>query len=312
MSIIDSVSSLFHSGGNPVFVSDSNYALEKFKAEGFVVIPSTNFFSNKNLYTEVVLAFTNPKNCPPSEIFKSSLENSAVLIIPFMSFNGDSMSVDYFLNQLKYIDFEKATSKSNQTLDLLGSVEGILKIISNTKIVELKLGTDLKIFAPKLNCKINYGEWISISQFLEVALIPNENYDCFNLNGTFSCDGVAVAFHTKSYKKTLAKASNAWSLFSKVRKSGGFPLILEIKNSEVLEIKDAFGNSLIDEVKLLTDSELNGYLIEIGFASLEPNAELDWSVNSQLNEAAGGIHLALGMGIEGAHVDFISSFATVS
>ena len=49
----------------------------------------------------------------------------------------------------------------------------------------------------------------------------------------------------------------------------------------------------------------------MGFGSLEPCAETDWSVNSQLNEPSGGIHLALGAGDEAAHIDFVSPFAKV-
>jgi hypothetical protein len=56
---------------------------------------------------------------------------------------------------------------------------------------------------------------------------------------------------------------------------------------------------------------LHEYLTEVGFGSLEPCAETDWSVNSQLNEPSGGIHLALGAGDEAAHIDFVSPFAKV-
>ena len=34
-------------------------------------------------------------------------------------------------------------------------------------------------------------------------------------------------------------------------------------------------------------------------------SELDWSVNSVLNEGARGIHFAVGDGVTGAHIDFI-------
>lgn len=36
-------------------------------------------------------------------------------------------------------------------------------------------------------------------------------------------------------------------------------------------------------------------------------ADPDWSVNSQINEAWGGAHLAFGMGIKGAHIDFVGT-----
>ena len=55
-----------------------------------------------------------------------------------------------------------------------------------------------------------------------------------------------------------------------------------------------------------------GNITEVGFGSLPSSETTDWSINSQLNEPAGGVHLALGAGETAAHIDFVSPNAMIS
>jgi hypothetical protein len=88
--------------------------------------------------------------------------------------------------------------------------------------------------------------------------------------------------------------------------------MLEIKNSEVTKILTSSGEDILKLIRPLTDEVFHGKLIEVSFASLSPSENTDWSINSQINEAAGGVHIALGTGVEAAHIDFISPFASVN
>lgn len=309
----DSVSQLFASGSLPVVVSDSNYVLKSFDAAGFPVLPlSTINLAAERILEEVILAIVDHRKVPTHEDLETVLGQSAVLIAPLMSFCGSHRSIDYFVSRLKEIDFVVSCANSRDRLEQLQSLKKPLSVSSQDCELIIELGDKLEVFAPKLDPTIKQGEWISVSQFLEVALIPNEDYSSFNVGGKLSCDGISIAIHGHNYNVAKLSASKAWSIFSEIRNSGGFPLTLSFENSKVLEIRTFNGEDILDDIKPLTDDTFHGFLIEVGFASQTPDSGIDWTINSQINEGSGGIHVALGTGIDAAHIDFISPYAKVS
>lgn len=305
------ITKLFSSNSLPIVISDSDYVLEKFSEEGFRVCPLLDALEGHEPYHEVMLAIVDPSANPPQDVFDRTFENSAVLICPLMSFSSDQKSIDYFISTLKTIDFEFACKNGRERLEMLQCQDSEMQINSLGSSLSLTLGENLEIFAPKVNPVIKPGEWISVSQFLEIALIPNKEYNCFNVNGDFTCEGVSVAFHRHNYMESGPLASEAWNIFEEIRESGGFPLLLKVRDSEVTSIKTSSGECVLDKIKPLTDEVFHGKLIEVAFASIDPSHSTDWSINSQLNEAAGGVHLALGTGVKAAHIDFVSPTATV-
>jgi hypothetical protein len=61
------------------------------------------------------------------------------------------------------------------------------------------------------------------------------------------------------------------------------------------------------KIREYSNPEYDLLLVEMAVStnsSLQPN-EIDWSVNSFMNEGVEGIHIAVGDGMTGAHIDFI-------
>ncbi len=304
---------LFSSGFLPVVVSDSEYVLNTFSHYGFKVFLLSEVYENQEAPEEIILALVDPSASPSPHIFDKTFGNSAILVCPLMSFSGnDDRSIDYFLSRLKEIDFELACERGKKRLEQLQSLDDLLEVSYKKCTLTVELGSHLEVFAPKITPIIKSGEWISVSQFLEIALIPNSDYSCFIANGEFICEGISVAFHRHNYETSGQLAIEAWDIFQSVREQGGFPLKLTLVNSEVKTILTSCGDDILDRIKPLTDEVFHGKLVEVGFASLEPSLNTDWSINSQLNEAAGGVHLALGTGVKAAHIDFISPNAIVT
>ncbi len=79
-----------------------------------------------------------------------------------------------------------------------------------------------------------------------------------------------------------------------------------------MAIRTAHGDDVMSKIKPLTDKVFHGFLVELAFASLTPSTKTDWSINSQINEAAGGVHIALGTGVSAAHIDFVSPYAIIN
>lgn len=99
----------------------------------------------------------------------------------------------------------------------------------------------------------------------------------------------------------------AWREVSSIRQTGRFPLLVEIDDNSCVGIRDASGRDVAERLLQHTDPTLRGQLIELALSTLDLRSAPDWSVNSQINEAWGGAHVAFGMGIRGAHIDFVGT-----
>ena len=306
------VSNLFSSGQLPVVISDSDYVLRKFDEVGFDSLPLSRLCSEADCVpNEILLVTVNPSKIPSPDHLARVMGHSAALLAPLLSFCANRRSIDYFFSRLREIDFVAACSRSRRRLEQLQHQSTPLLISSLGCELSIELGDNLEVFAPKVEPIINPGEWITVSQFLEIALIPNEDYSCFNVNGKLLCDGISIAIHRQNFNKSQPIARKAWRIFSEVRRRGGFPLVLEVDDSKVVAINTRNGDDLLEHIVPLTDQTLHGFLIEVGFASQVPAKGIDWTINSQLNEGCGGLHIALGTGVDAAHIDFISSNARV-
>jgi hypothetical protein len=68
----------------------------------------------------------------------------------------------------------------------------------------------------------------------------------------------------------------------------------------------ADGEDFTDAVREATNPQYELHALELGIGTnmgLLPR--VDWTYNSQMNEGAGLVHLGVGEGITGAHMDFI-------
>ncbi len=129
-------------------------------------------------------------------------------------------------------------------------------------------------------------------------MVPNFDRKSFEVNGQLVVHGVTIAHHLHSHSKSGPFADEAWSILSGLRAAGRFPLVLTVVDSEVTAILSRDGEDFVNRILPLTDETLRGRLTEVSIGSLEPSLETDWSINSQLNEPAGGIHLGIGAGEE--------------
>lgn len=303
------VASLFPSGTLPIVLSDSPYVRTKFSECGFRVLDSNSDFASVK---EAIFIPTDEERALSQAKIEHALGSAAVLVIPLMAFSSDNSSVDYLVKRLAELDFASACSLSAERVGLIEKATKPVQITSEDgSSMLVTIGNQPEVFLPKLEPSIAYGEWAVISQFLEVALIPNEENSSFIVDGSILCDGVSVAFHSENWIKARPSALAAWNILRAVRIGGGFPIALKISESRVKSITTAAGEQILPKISPLTDVELQERLIEMSFASAPASDSIDWSINSQINEASGGVHLALGTGVAAAHIDFIASKACV-
>lgn len=306
-----SLRSLYESGELPTIVSDSPYLLNGFSSLGFRTLSIAELCSEPGLAPkEVVLVAATPAKHPNVSL-RNALLKSAVLFVPLLAFAHDERSIAYFIKRLTALDFFAACENSRSLVEYVQHTKEPIEVATNSCRLTIELGSNVDVFAPKLEPSIEIGESISVIQFLEVGLVPNQELTSFNVNGSLICDGVSIAHHLHSHFESGPIAENAWTTFRRVRSTSGFPLVFEIRDSKAVSLKTRLGEDILDQILPFTDEMLRGHLTEVAFASLSPSFDTDWTINSQLNEPAGGVHVALGAGETAAHIDFVSSSAQI-
>lgn len=304
-----SLRSLYDSGELPTVVSDSPNLLYGFSSKGLKTLSVVDLCSDPSLAPrEVILVAAVPAKHPNAPL-RNALKNSATLFIPLLAFSYDDRAIEYLIRQLASVDFVSACERSRRLIEYVQHVREPIQVSSPGCHLTISLGDNVDLFAPKLTPRIAEGESISIIQFLEVGIIPNQELTSFDVNGTLLCDGVSIAHHLHSHFQSGPLADEAWNLFCEVRLNRGFPLMLEVQDSRMSAVRTKDGIDILQRILPLTDSMLRGRLTEVAFGSLDPSSETDWSINSQLNEPAGGVHLGLGAGETASHIDFVSARA---
>lgn len=126
------------------------------------------------------------------------------------------------------------------------------------------------------------------------------------MNGILSVPGVAVAHHRQTHEAVKAQAEQAWALLVQLQANREFPLKVEIDNSRIVHIY-ANGQDLAERIEEYTNKKLELVLTEMAFSTNSGILAdgIDWLQNSQLNEGTVGIHVGLGDGLTGAHIDLI-------
>lgn len=296
----------------PSVVSDSAYVLDVFRASGFESLEVSSVSSQTVDVPPAVLLVPAAPSIHPNHELLASLENSAVLVVPLLAFAYGESEIDYLIQRLSNLSFADSCERNRELLEYVQHKDGPITIEGNGCRLIVELGDEVDIMIPKVVPNIAIGEWISIIQYLEVGLVPNRTHSSFRVNGQLAVEGVTVAHHLHSHSWSAPIANEAWSLLHGLRSAGLFPLVLTIENSMVLNIVSKDGADFTGRLLQLTDEIMRGGLTEVAFGALEASDETDWTLNSQLNEPAGGFHVGIGAGESAAHIDFIAPRAVFS
>jgi len=274
------------------FLLDEVADLPKHRRKNIVLLPTTgnglSFFKLERLF-----------------------KSSRVLIVPLVAFDPSFEAAKYTVKLIASSDFAAATKENNRWISVLENSD-IKRLVFKGMYGELEviLKERLDLMLPRTQAGLLPGEWEAIGMFFEIAMIP-DNEDFFHpgflVNGEVTVPGVAIAHHRIMPEPLTILPKRAWELLGGLVRDGRFPLSVTIENSQVKQVRSSDGTNLTDEIAELSNPQLELMLVEMAISNnpgLEAS-ELDWSVNSVLNEGARGIHFAVGDGVTGAHIDFI-------
>ncbi|WDZ83609.1 hypothetical protein [Micromonospora cathayae] len=302
------------SGRVPTFLSDSAALVDVLREHGLTACSYSEITTtDPDLLRDVVAIPIDFTTTPPGPVIEQHFGNSAMLVVPVASFCGTEHGARYMLTLLADIDLPRCVDGVQYWLGQLETAPR-LRLVGGGTDVEVVLGDEVNLMSPKGNIAIQRGEWVSIAQYLEVGLVsaPETQRPHHDMNGTFVAEGFVVAHHRLYADRIGQTAARAWNYLTDLRaRNGGAPIVVEIRDSRPVSLTCG-PESVLDEVLTFVDPNKREFITEFGFAAIQWPVDVDWSINSQFNEAVGGLHIGLGNGVTGAHIDLVAPKAILA
>jgi hypothetical protein len=263
----------------------------------------------------VVLLSTEYERLLPYPSFQRLFHDSRVLVIPLASFDPSFEAATYTLDMLALSDTHAATAGNHHWMTVLQHEHEGLVCEGRGSFLDVHLRDEINIMRPRTQPMLYPGEWEGVGSFFEVPMsffYNDEMRPGYRANGEVSVEGVVVARHRGATAEVPRLAADAWTLFSRLRAEGAFPLTVTVEESFVRQVRAGGRDITSDLARVTNDPAL--ILAEMAMStngSLSPS-EVNWHLNAQINEGLQGIHLGVGNGLGGAHVDLVSPGVSVT
>jgi hypothetical protein len=240
----------------------------------------------------------------------------SVLVVPIASFDGSPDAARYTLGMIMRTDWVRAADTASYWIGKLK--EGAERVVfgpperpfaCSRKVATMRLvcslGTALTVDAwPRAT--IGPGDWVSIGSCCELSITKHPGQtseDTFSMDGTAHAAGVLAARDPRCSEAGRMRFEEARELRAEMARLG--TIQLEMRDN-VLTGVTAGGRDFTGELLSATNPDHGLQALELGIGTnLGVLPEVDWRVNSQLNEGAGVMHIGFGDGITGAHMDFV-------
>jgi hypothetical protein len=306
--LIENLRLVFSSAEDIVFLSDDENLTDWLTTRG---VEATTFdkalAAGQEVPARVVALPMDWGRIPSRRDLLRTLSTSSVLWIPLASFSPELDAAKYAVEKFGQIDLGHAVATNRKIISRL--------LLAPEEVTFSGPGTALKVGLPeelqlssRTRVELLPDEQSSIGNYFEVGWSPADLTgridSAMSVSGTLRVDTVLVAKH-RDLKGARAECfAEAAEVAAEMRKA--CPLDLTIRDSRIV---DGFG-SWADGVDVMSGPEYRNAITEVAFGTAALPLDLvDWSLNSQMNESAAGVHLGVGNGITGIHFDFISAGA---
>jgi hypothetical protein len=294
---------LFGDDSLPTVVSDSLHLRTHAESLGFsaIDIGKTLRLVPKNI---LYLPTSWPKVRPYTKALSNAFSISRVLLVPLAAFDASDDAVCYSLDRLLETDIDNARRLGLMWESRLASSNGRLSFRGNNSFLDFKTSRFSRLNF-RHETMINIGHEIAIGEYLESEMeIHSTVLPKFILNGLVHVKAVLAARHSILPKECKQNVDRAQEFANFINQSS---------NTVVLELVDSTVNKFlidgIDYLSSLRSFTNDAYMLSVTEFSIGLNQQIihkvDWKYNSLMNEGAGFMHLALGDGFTGAHMDFI-------
>lgn len=217
-------------------------------------------------------------------------------------FKATVMHAEYTLDLIMKSDFDMALRTQRKVLKTLNNFRSLRVSGNNSRgaVRVLEKATPYALIAEDLG----NGYIHSLAEFFEVHYAHmNPKHPCpFNFTGSLHISGILIVLRKTTFPQAAALNADLENLASLLAKHGGILHVTE-------NIVTSFMCSEVDYAALLEKAAgprglaLTEFAIGVNTAL---NGIVDYAINSQINEGIEGLHVALGDGSSGFHIDFLS------
>ncbi|UVJ44358.1 hypothetical protein NVV94_01735 [Pseudomonas sp. LS1212] len=286
-------------------LSDSLEFLFELRKNGY---ETSNLLSLERLPTNsIVFSFTDNAAKHAFEIAKETDRKKCIFCATHV-FEPSIYAASYSLNLLLNSDFIGALRAQEKLLSLLDNCSELLISGPHTS-GKLRIRADSIPYA-MIEEDVRENFIHSVAEFFEVhyAHMNPEKACPFNFEGKIEISGILTVLRKSpaSLSKHLKPALHR--LAQEIAKKKATLTVTNNKISSLL-IGSTEYKTLLEEAAGARGLFLTEFAIGVN-SSLAPI--IDYSINSQLNEGIAGIHVAIGDGSTGYHIDFLSPNATVA
>lgn len=251
-----------------------------------------------------LLLTTNPETLHDEQL-QRLLATSRVLYLGLQAFDASLRAAVYTLATLRRCDFAAAVRRNCRWLRRLAREQTLCFASGPSRQARLSVvPADEVDFGTVDTAELAPGSLIAAGAYFEVEL---EGFGSaprpFRVDGELVADGVLYALADDFPGDRGVARARGQRAFAAAQPGG---LALRVEENRVVACRAADGRSLLPALAAATDGNLTLTECSIGTNRLR---RPDFSINAQINEGAGGIHVGLGGGEQGLHLDFIASRA---
>jgi hypothetical protein len=248
-----------------------------------------------------------------SRSMRQTFERMKVLVIPITSFDPSLDASLYTLKLVTDSDYGAACEMNQYWADNVVNAVGPLVFEGKETEGNLRATTSLSCtFGSEIEANawmrptLDVGHWVSVGSYCEFSMTAPSSSDwCgrFTINGTATASGVLVAEDVRSDSAGKERIRQAKRLREELVARA--PIVLRLEDGMVTSVV-ADGEDFTDAVRQATNPDYGLHALELGLGTnMNLLPQVDWTYNSQMNEGAGAVHIGIGEGITGAHMDFV-------
>ena len=255
----------------------------------------------------IVFSFSNNAAKTTFELAKNT-ENKKSVFCATQVFEPTVAAALYSLKLLLSSNFEHALCTQRSVLNMLNSHETFF-LSGNDADAQVSIPPHAQPYA-LLAEDVSHDFVQSVAEFFEVHYAHmNPEEPCpFSVTGTLKIEGILTVLRKPNPTLPAGlKTSLRW-LSDRISEEGA---LLSIKENTItsLKIKNEEHIKLLDLASGSRGLKLTEFAIGVNEAIA---SNIDYKINSQMNEGISGVHLAIGDGSSGYHIDFLSPFVNVS
>lgn len=296
-------------GRPPVFVSDSDDLVNHLDQMNLMTMRLEDLRHGGGLPGQAaILLVTDFGRLGPRRELEQMFRKSRVLWIPLASFDASLEASLYAVSILLSSDLEAAVAENRRWIDTFASSTKPLRFVGGGTGLVAELGDPL-LATSQLEVELPVGRWRSIGAYTEASLTAGSEdlLATFRVNGTLRADGFATARHSGMPENLFHLHDEASKLIADFVDAA--EVVLEIKDSQVIHCW-ANDEDISARLVPITNERYDLHVLEFAVGTNRRiSRSINWRFNSQLNEGSGGVHVGIGEGLTGAHIDFVCTQA---